>query len=550
MEPFEIDLNDAGPAARVLVTRGQGYRERMSPADRYTITPAFAGRTFGVQHKVIGFISWFVVALCVVGVLRFPGRLSIAVGFVVAYLLARMVATLALTIRGGRLCRHWAARDWSDASAVADLVTPSSPDPSPPFKPEDVHHVVLVPNYKETLGVLEATLGGLAAQACARQQLTVVLAMEQKEPGSAEKGAALARRYAGRFANVLVTVHPGNLPGEIACKGSNEAWAAREAKRFVVDELDVPIERVTITSSDADSILHEDYLAALSLMYAADPERHATFWQAPMFYYNNLWRVPTPVRFMAFITHALVLQQLANPLAKPLPISTYSLSLKMLDEIGYWDPDVISEDWHIYLQAFFARDGAVSLRRIFLPISADMPDGDTRWQALMNTYHQSVRHSWGAEDIGFVIERWAADATPFFATARLLYQVLVAHLLRSIPWFLFTAGSVLSLMTMRGLNPLPLHYPLLPQALQYLWWTSSVCMLVLLALELRRNPPPHVWSLPARLVEIAAAWAFLPAITLAFGALPALYAQTKLMLGIRLSWRVTPKRLAGQLNQS
>lgn len=550
MEPYEIDRTDAGPGARVFVMRRRGYRERMSPTDHYASKPAFEGRPFGLQHKVVGFISWFIVALCVIGVLRFPGRLSIAVGFVVAYLLTRMLFTLGFALRGSALCNEWKSRDWSDPSAVADLVTPRRPDPSPPLAPRDVHHIVIVPNYKETIGVLEATLSGLAAQSCAREQLTVVLAMEQKEPGSAEKGAALARRFASSFANVLVTVHPGNLPGEIACKGSNQAWAAREAKRFVLDELRLPTENVTITSCDADSILHPDYLAALSLMFAADPERHATFWQAPLFYYNNLWRVPTPVRFMGFITHALVLQQLANPLAKPLPISTYSLSLKMLDEIGYWDPAVISEDWHIYLQAFFARDGAVSLRRIFLPISADMPDGDSRWSALVNMYHQSVRHSWGAEDIGFVIQEWVATATPFFLTARLLYQVLVAHLLRSVPWFLFTAGSLLSLMTMRGHNPLPLHYPLLPQALQYLWWMSSVSMIVLLGIELHRNPPPKLWSLPARLFEIGAAWAFLPVITLAFGALPALYAQTKLMLGLGLSWRVTPKRLASQLNHS
>lgn len=546
--PCDLDMAEAGPA-RVFALPRAGYRESMSPTYRYASEPQSVGRPFGAQHKVIGFISWFAIALCVIGVLRFPGRLSIAVGVMLAYLLARMAVTLAFSIRGSRLCTDWASRDWSDDAAVADLVTPRRPDTSPPFGPRDVHHVVLIPNYEETVGVLEATLNGLAAQACAREQLTVVLAMEQKEPGSAEKGAALATRFARRFANIVVTVHPGNLPGEIACKGSNEAWAAREAKRFVVDELGVPIERVTVTSCDADSILHPHYLAALSRMYAADPERHGVFWQAPLFYYNNLWKVPTPVRLMAYITHALVIQQLANPLAKPLPLSTYSMSLKMLHEIGYWDPAVISEDWHIYLQAFFARDGAVALRRIFLPISADMPDGDTRWRALVNMYHQSVRHSWGAEDIGFVMQEWAGTWTPFFTTARLLYQVLIAHLLRSIPWFVFTAGSLLSLMTMRGLNPMPLRYPMLPIVLQYLWSLSSVCMIVLVTMELHRNPPPRLSSLPVRILEIGAAWVLLPAITLMFGALPALYAQTKLMLGLGLTWRVTPKRLESQLNQ-
>jgi hypothetical protein len=527
-----------------------GYTAAMPAATPYASERTFSGRPLGVEHKLAGFISWFVVAFCVWGVLRFPGRLSLAVEGIVAYLLIRMAVTVVFSLRGDRLVRRWSGRDWSDPAAVADLVAAAQPDPSPPFAPADVHHIVLVPNYKESAAVLEATLDGLARQRVARDQVTLVLAMESKEPGSAEKGAAIAERYAASFANVIVTIHPANLPGEIACKGSNQAWAVREAKRFVVDELGVPIDRVTVTSCDADSILHEDYLEALGRMFAADARRHSTFWQAPMFYYNNVWRVPFPLRFMAYFTHALLIAELANPLAQPLPISTYSLSLKMLEGCGYWDPAVISEDWHIYLQCWFARRGDVRMSRIFLPVFADMPDGDTPLRALTSMYHQSVRHSWGAEDIGFIMQEWAESGAPLAPTARLFWHVLRDHLLRSVPWFLFTAGSLLSVMTLWGLNPMPLHYPLLSGALQWLWGASTVGLFVLLAVELRRFPPPRLSKLPARIAELLTAWALLPVISLVFGAVPALYAQTKLMLGLGLTWRVTPKRLAGQLNES
>lgn len=553
MEPLEL-LEAEGPEraqeAGVFGSPLAGYTQRMPAAAPYVSDPTYAGRPLGVQHKLAGFLSWFVVAWCVWGVLRFPGRLSLAVGAVVIYMLVRMALTVIFSLYGNRITADWQSRDWSSDEAVADLVAPSHPDPAPPFRPDEVHHVVVVPNYKESPGVLDATLSGLAAQACARDQVTLVLAMEAKEPGSAEKGAALAERFRRHFANVLVTIHPGNLPGEIPCKGSNQAWAAREAKRYVIDDLGIPIERVTVTSCDADSILHPDYLSALSRMFAADTRRHSSFWQAPMFYYNNLWRVPVPLRFMAYFTHALVMAELANPLAKPLPLSTYSLSLKMLHETGYWDPAVISEDWHIFLQCWFSHRGDVRLRRIFLPVSADMPDGDTPGRALLNMYHQAVRHSWGAEDIGFIMQEWPDSGVPFFATARLYWHVLRDHLLRSIPWFLFTAASILSMMTVRGLNPLPLHYPLLGLSLQWLWSACTVGLIILVAVELRRFPPPQLRMLPARLIELLTAWALLPIITLAFGAVPALYAQTKLMLGLGLTWRVTPKRLAGQFNQT
>lgn len=550
LEPVE-QTEDAEPSTLTVFGRGRpGYTGAMPSATPYVSEPAFAGRPLGVQHKLAGFLSWFVVAFCVWGLLRFPGRLSLAVEGIVAYLLIRMAVTVIFSVRGDRLVGRWRTRDWTDAAAVADLMAPARPDPAPSFATTDVHHIVLVPNYKETPAVLEATLEGLARQRVARRQVTLVLAMEAKEPGSAEKGALIAERYAGRFANILVTVHPANLPGEIPCKGSNQAWAAREAKRFVVDELGIPMDRVTVTSCDADSILHENYLEALGRMFVADSRRYATFWQAPMFYYNNLWKVPFPVRFMAYFTHALLIAELANPLAQPLPISTYSLSLKMLHETGYWDPGVISEDWHIYLQCWFSRRGDVRVRRIFLPVSADMPDGATPLKALLSMYHQAVRHSWGAEDIGFIMQEWPDSGVPFITTARLFWHVLRDHLLRSVPWFLFSAGSLLSAMTVWGLNPLPLHYPMLSAALQWLWGVASIGLVVVLAIELRRFPPPRLSKLPARIVELLTAWALLPVISLAFGALPALYAQTKLMLGLGLSWRVTPKRLAGQFNET
>ena len=367
------------PPAPVFGMPRPGYTPPMSSATPYATDSAYAGRPFGIQHKLAGFLSWFAVAWCVWGVLRFPGRLSLALSGVVAYLLVRMAVTVAFSLRGDRLSREWQARDWADASDVADLVKPRHPDPAPPFSPADVHHVVLLPNYKESLAVLEATLRGLARQRVARRQVTLVLAMESKEPGAAEKGAATGRavrrtRSRTSSSRSIPATCPARSPARAATRRGPHA--RRSASWWT--NCGVPIERVTVTSCDADSILHPDYLEALGRMYVADALRLSTFWQAPMLYYNNLWRVPVPIRFMAYFTHALLMAELANPFAQPLPISTYSLSLKMLDAAGYWDPAVISEDWHIYLQCWFSRRGDVRLAPVFLPTSADMPDGATR----------------------------------------------------------------------------------------------------------------------------------------------------------------------------
>jgi hypothetical protein len=285
-------------------------------------------------------------------------------------------------------------------------------------------------------------------------------------------------------------------------------------------------------------------------MFVAAEDRYGRFWQAPLFYYNNIWKVPAPVRFMQYFMQALMLGDFASPFSRPLPISTYTLSLDLLESTGYWDPAIISEDWHIYLQAFFARSGSVRLDRVWLPTLADAPDGDTRLRALVNLYHQSVRHSWGAEDVGYIVTQWRdADTIASWRKTLLLGHVLRDHLLRSVPWFIFMSGWALWTVFQHAGTLWLLTPPVIPLTLRAVWVGGSIAISVVFFLELRRNPPPKLRLLPVRAIELLVCWLMMPVISLFFGAIPAVYAQSKLMFGRDLAWRVTPKRLAEGLNE-
>jgi hypothetical protein len=62
--------------------------------------------------------------------------------------------------------------------------------------------------------------------------------MEQKEAGVAEKAAKLASAFEPSFRHIHATFHPANLPGEIAGKSSNVAFAARHIMEVHRAELD------------------------------------------------------------------------------------------------------------------------------------------------------------------------------------------------------------------------------------------------------------------------------------------------------------------------
>ena len=486
-------------------------------------------------YAVPGIVTWTIIAITLVGVVAFPRDWIVVTSLFMAYFISRMILTVIFYFAGRVRVRQWERRDWSSGDQA---VGPGG------FTPSDVWHVVIVPNYKEPLEILRRTVSALAAQHRATERLVLVLAMEEREEGAAEKGRMLAEEYAGAFADVLVTVHPAGLPDEIPGKAGNQSWAATEAYAHLVEERGVPSERVTVTSCDADSVMHPLYFVALSHLFAHDERRYARFWQAPLFYDNNLWHVPAPVRFTAWLAHAGQLAELTMPLYEPLPISTYTLSLKTAAECGYWDPMVISEDWHSHLNVLFERAGDVSTAPVFLPTRGDATGGPTFFAGLKNRHEQVMRHAWGAEDAGFMLARMVQERRLRLGSLFRFVQVLHDHVMRAAGWFLVVSTYLLiphaQPLYMSDLTRIVLVHPGVPY-LRWVFAAGAASLAVTVAAELLRVPPPAKRRPIVVALELVAAWVTLPFVGFYLGTLPALRAQTRLMLGLPFYFKVTPK---------
>ena len=476
-------------------------------------------------------VSWSVIVATVIGLALFPLQWMWVAVAVFAYFVVWIAVHLVFYAVGQGRCREWRLRDWtSDRHALG-------PDG---LAPADVWHVVLLPNYTEPVMILRRTLDALAAQHDAAERLVVVLGMEEREAGSRAKGDLLAQEYAGRFARILVTSHPTGLPGELACKAANMRWSARavceELGRMGVDP-----SKATMTACDADSVLDRSYFAAVAELFARDERRYSRFWQAPLFYYSNMWQVPAPTRFTARLTQLYMLAELALPGYGPLPISTYTMSLRLGEECDWWDPAVIAEDWHVYLDYMVQRHGDVSVVPVFLPAWLDSAEGATWFSALKNRYVQLRRHAWGASDVGFLTEQLLSGRTDRSVWFR-FGQVLHDHVL-PVAGFGMAATLSFAPVLLRAPGAGPGSGVALLIVVTGLFSVSTVAILVSMAMDIVRFPPPggHATGI---VIEIAKMWALLPVAGLAFGVLPALDAQTRLAIGLPLEWKVTPKKLS------
>jgi hypothetical protein len=510
--------------------RPRQVRERPSGRDHSSWT-----------YAVPGVISWSIIVASLVGVAFFPASWKWAVTVFLGYMICYTTSYFIFGLVGEYKRRRAEKVDWT---AGEDVVGPFG------FRPADVRHAVIVPNYKEPDDVLERTVAALAAQHRASQRIVLVLGMEAREPGAYEKGMAIADRYRDEFLRVVVSVHPTDVPGELACKAANQTYAAIGAHKLMVEELGIPIDHITVSTCDADSVFHPKYFSALSQMFAHDRLRNSRIWQAPLFYYNNIWKVPAPIRFTAWFIHAGQLAELAMPFYEGLPISTYTLSMRLAEETQFWDPAVISEDWHVYLGVMFARDGDVSVAPIFLPTYSDSTDGATPWQAIVNRYLQLMRHSFGAEDVGFLLRTLLDERRlPRAITVFRSLQVLHDHTMRVAAWFMVISAYILDFGAVRtamastvypavGSPAAPLHV--------VLGWFLTLGLGIIatcVAVEVIRNPKPGDWAFGRLAIEVVVLWLCLPVIGFALGVAPAIHAQTRLMFRLPLAWRVTPKAL-------
>ncbi len=402
-----------------------------------------------------------------------------------------------------------------------------------------VRHIVLVMVANEPVEVYKRTLEALAQQTFPLRQLAVVMATEERFPNGAVECEELRKTLGKKFGDYIVSVHPADIAGEIKGKSSNEAWAAREAKRVLVDKKKYDIKYITITSNDADAILHRQYFAYLTFKFLDDPNRYLKFWQPAIVFYNNIWRLPAPSRVVNTFSNIWQVGLLSRK-DRLVNFSNYSASLSMIDKVGYWDTDVIPEDYRIFFKAFFKLDGQVEVEPIFLPSSADAAESTSIWKTFINDYEQKKRWAWGVSDLPLFI-RWylKEPKVSFFNKSIRIFRLLEDHIMWPVYWFFITMGVTISTLVNPNFSRTSIGY-MLPKFSSTILSVTTIFLLFLLIFEFRLRPKPAKKKFLRMLVApLELIW--MPVVGFFFGALPGLDAHTRLMLGRYLEYRVTEK---------
>ncbi len=490
-----------------------------------TIFTRYPIKTRRLLELFPGFVSWTLILFPLWGGIFFPIFLAYFIVFFDVYWLYKSLSLTVTAFIASNKIREAEKVNWLEKAKQQSHFS-------------EMSHVIVIPNFKERVHKLKETLQTVATQSFSAKRIYVVLAMEDREEDGREKADILIKEYKKIFGDIFATFHPDIL-GEVKGKSSNESFGAKEAYERLVTTKKVNIDYTTISSVDADSIFDRQYFAYLTYGFLTNPKPHNYFWQSANVNYNNFWSVPSPIRILSFFGSlwrtALLVQG-----DRLVSNSTYSLSFKMLHQIGFWDTDVIPEDYRIFFKAFYKLQGKVWVSPIFLKTSMDAPLSGSYWKSLVNKYDQERRWSWGVSDDPLFIKWWfTVPGVPFFRKTLMLYHVLLDHFLWPVNWFIITvAANIIPFV-----NPVFARTSLgyrLPSLAGTILTLCLFSTLIMIGIDFRNRPHnKNVSKLKYFLFPLE--FMLLPIAGFFLSTLPALISHTQLMFGKRIEYKVTEK---------
>jgi len=410
------------------------------------------------------------------------------------------------------------------------------------LKYEHIHHLVLLPYYKESFDVVEQSVKSLLDTKYDKKKMFVVLASEERAGEEAQTIAnSIKEKYENKFGGFLITIHPKDVSGEMAGKGSNIAFATEEARRKIINEKNILYENVLVSAFDVDTVAYKDYFLCLTWHFLTTPEPHKASFQPVPFYNNNIWHAPTVSRVAAGSSTFWQMMQQERP-EKLATFSSHSVSLKSLYEIGYWQKNMVSEDSRIFWNLLMAHDGDYRVVPLSYPVSMDANVAPSLWQTMKNIYRQHRRWSWGVENIPYMLFSFIKNKKiPLWQKIKTSFvQVEGFWSLATNPIMIFLLGWLPVVLGGDKFNKTILSYnlPIL---------TRNIMIVAMLGLIL--SSIIFISFLPARPKEksrfsklpMILQWVLIPFTIITFGAIPGLDAQTRLMFGKYMGFWVTPK---------
>jgi cellulose synthase/poly-beta-1,6-N-acetylglucosamine synthase-like glycosyltransferase len=410
------------------------------------------------------------------------------------------------------------------------------------FEYGHMYQMVILPFYQEGTEIVDATIQSLADVKYDKKSIIVVLACEERAGESAQKVAkAMQEKWGEVFGSFLVTIHPKDVQGEMAGKGSNAAYAAEEARKKLLDPHGIRYNHVLVSIFDIDTVLYVDYFNCLIWHFMTCARPLKTSFQPVPIFNNNIWEASAIARVVAMSSTFWEMVQQERP-ERMATFSSHSLSFQALYEVGYWQVNMVNEDSRIFWNLLMANEGEYDVVPLSYPVSMDANAAPTLWKTVKNIYRQHRRWTYGVENFAYIIYHFSKNKKIALRRRWIIgfqqaegYWSLVTN-----PIMLFILGWAPIFLGTQEFHQTVLSYNL-PIMVRDLLILAMFGLVASSIISLTMLPPRPKDKTRLLYVVLALQWILVPVTMIVFSALPGLDAQTRLMFGRYMGFWVTPK---------
>jgi hypothetical protein len=283
------------------------------------------------------------------------------------------------------------------------------------------------------------------------------------------------------------------------------------------------------------------YFASLTYYFLTCPYREEASFQPVPVYNNNIWDAPGITRVLETGSSFFQLIEATNP-ERLVTFSSHSMSFKALVDVGYWPIDMISDDSAIYWKAFIHFDGKYRVVPMYNTLSMDAVVAETWWKTVINVYKQKRRWAWGVENFPIVMRGFLANRKiPLMMKFKTGYKLFEGHISWTTWAFLLTIiGWLPAIFAGKDYSQSVFYYSV-PRITGVIFNLASLSLITSIILSLYLLPKRKEKHFALKRIGFALQWLLVPFTIIFLSALPALDAQTRLMLGKYMTFWVTDK---------
>jgi len=504
-----------------------------------------------------GLLIWILLLSPIWGSLSVPILIINTLVVLSVYWVYRSIMLTLGVLIGFYLYKRAIKQNWLEKIYSLDFANLPNPE-SLPKQTKLPKHLIVIPNYGEDYTVISRTLKGIVNQNYPKELVYVAISQEErkalKDREYAQRAMKIKQDFGSFFEDrIFCFMHPANLPDDEPGAASNRTWGAKNAVK-ILEKRGENIEDFIVTAPDGDLFFHKEYLAACSYKWLTVPDRNNKFYQTALYTFNNnYWEVPILVRILVMSITLPVLASSIFEKHKRETWSCFSLNLKLLKDVDYWDTTIPvgADDTTFYWRPYFHLNGNWDCEVFFIPLSADAVYHSNYFRNHIDQYKQYLRWGWGVISFPLALRHLIAHKNiPLFKKAIKIYRLFEVFVFWKVLAFLIAFGIPIVFLFNKELSVQVISITV-PETISALLTLSAILLLPNTIIKALIAPPRPAGMKKLKYLLILLVEMPLNVVSLfSFGFFPFIDASTRMMLGTEKRKVTWAEKFSDKMNKN